>query len=438
MIRRAGWSVVAFLVLGAGVAVAVSREGAPWAEQQGATGTEELTASIAFFEKRLQADPENYLAASHLIDRYLLRFQIAADLADVKRAGEMAHALLEVTPERADALARLSSVHLTQHDFSAATEAAELAVRADSTSEAALAALFRAAMAAGRYGRAEAAVRKLSPERVAGRIGIAQWLSATGETDAAEYQLRLVCDALEQAAAIPQTIAWCLTELGGVHLELAGERAARALYRRALAVLPGYRGAVEGLADLAHARGDWEEAERLYSQVATDAHPDLYLRLAEVSRALGRESSAADYDSRFLRVAAAPGAEALYALPLAMMYARWPQTLDLALEVAEGDVARRSAVESYDVLAWVRFRRGEFREALKASDRARSWGAPSPTMDLHRALILESLGRGTEAAPLRARALHRPALLEPHLRLPATVPALLATRAGLPPDRPKP
>ena len=120
-------------------------------------------------------------AAHHLIDRYLLLFQIAADLADVKRAEGTVYALLEVTPQRADALARLSSVHLTQHRFSAATEAAELAVRADSTSEAALAALFSVAMAAGHYGRAEAADRELDPQRLRGRIRIAQWLSATGE-----------------------------------------------------------------------------------------------------------------------------------------------------------------------------------------------------------------------------------------------------------------
>lgn len=417
MNRRRVGGVVAILVVGAGMGAGLWRAGAPRVAQDSGARVEDLSGSITFFERRMQTDPENFMAASHLVDRYLLRFQLGADLADMERAEEVARVLLEITPERADALARLSSVHLTQHEFSAAMDAAESAVADDSTSEAALAALFSAAMAVGRYDRAEAALRRLDPQRVPGRIRRAQWLSATGEVDGAYHHLRRACDALEQAAAAAQMIAWCWTELGGLQFEREGERAARFLYRRGLEHQPGYRGATEGLADLAHARGDWKEAGRLYSAVAADAHPDLYLRLAEVSRALGAEGQAVRYDSLFLRVATAPGAEALYAQPLAIFYARSPQTLDRALEVAQRDVARRSVMESYDVLAWVHLRRGELRKALEMSDRARRWGAPSPTMDLHRALILEALGREAEAAPLREQALERPELLDPHLQL---------------------
>src|SRR2546426_330628 len=115
------------------------------------------------------------------------------------------------------------------------------------------------------------------------------------------------------------------------------------------------------------------------------------------------------------RRARAPGAEALYSHPLALYYAARPMTLDTALAVARRDVARRPAVESWDVLSWVLFRRGDLEPALAASDRARSWGAPSPTMDYHRARILEALGRKPEAAALLQRALGRPSLLEAHV-----------------------
>src|SRR5437667_7524877 len=108
------------------------------------------------------------------------------------------------------------------------------------------------------------------------------------------------------------------------------------------------------------------------------SHPDLYLRLAEAHSALGDSAAAARWERAFLRVARAPGAEALYAHPLALYYAARPLTLDTAVAVARRDVARRPAVESYDVLSWVLFRRGELSSALAASDRARRWGAPSP------------------------------------------------------------
>lgn len=178
---------------------------------------------------------------------------------------------------------------------------------------------------------------------------------------------------------------------------------------------PGYRAALEGLADLAYARGDWAGAARLFRRIAVDAHPDLYLRLAEAHRALGEAGAAERWERAFLRVARAPGGEALYAHPLALFYAARPLTLDTALAIARRDVARRPAVESYDVLSWVLFQRGSPAQALAASDRAWSWGTPSPTMEYHRARILQALGRRPDAAALLQLALARPSLLEPHV-----------------------
>lgn len=409
-------AVAVALALGLGGGAALSR--ADDTQSRRADGRiAELSGSIGFLERRLREDPENFVAASHLVGRYLLRFQLGADLADVERAERVARALLATTPDRAGALAQLSNVHLTQHAFAAALQTAQAAVHADSTSEAALASLFDAAMASGQYDQAQSALRQLGGESVPGRLRVAQWQIAQGEGEGAYANLERTCDALQRAAAAPQTVAWCLTELAGLRFEHDGERAARALYRKALHLQPGYRGAVEGLADLAHARGDWARAQRLYASVATDAHPDLYLRLGEVTRALGEEARAVRYDSVFLSVAAAPGAEPLYAHPLALFYARSPATLDQALGVARRDVQRRPAVESYDLLAWVLYRRGKMREALEMSDRARGWGSPSTTMDYHRAMILDALGRGATADSLRTQALARPELLDPHLRI---------------------
>ncbi len=186
---------------------------------------------------------------------------------------------------------------------------------------------------------------------------------------------------------------------------------------------PGYRAGIEGLADLAFARGDWRRARDLFGRIAVDAHPDLYLRLAEVQRALGEPAVAERYARQFLAVARAPDAEALYAHPLALYYAGSPVTIDTALAIARRDVARRPAVESYDVLSWVLFRRGDLAAALAASDQARHWGTPTPTMDYHRARILEALGRNTEAATLLQPVLVQPSLLEP-----AAVVELLRTK----------
>jgi tetratricopeptide (TPR) repeat protein len=380
------------------------------------TDTAITSRSIAFFEQRLARDPHNYLAGGRLVARYLMRFQLRANLADVRRAEVVARSIFPVVSDTAGAYARLGVVYLTQHKFLEAYDAARRAVAWNPRNQEALGLLFDAAVATGRYAVAESTLSRLTPGRLSHQLRLAHMLTAQGRMAGAYYAMDRACRQLARAQVRPQAVAWCVTELAKIQHARDGEAAAGALYRRALRIQPGYRAAREGLGDLAYARGDWADAARLLQDIAVDAHPDLYLRLAEVYRAVGRHAAADGWERAFLRVARAPDAEALYAHPLALYYAARPMTLDTALAIARRDVSRRPAVESYDVLSWILFRRGELAQALAASDRARRWGAPSPTMDYHRARIVAALGRSGEAAALMTRALERPSLLEAHVQ----------------------
>ncbi|MGH7588905.1 MAG: tetratricopeptide repeat protein [Gemmatimonadota bacterium] len=409
-----------------GMALAFPRPASPPAEAWAAPDLDVTDAAIGWFETKLAADPTNPLLAAHLTSRYMGRFGLSADLDDVRKAERLARALIPLSRDQGRAWTRLSAVLLAQHAFGEALAAARSAVVADSTDADAWGALYDAGFAAGSYAEAEVALTRLEPG-VARRVREAFWLSAGGETDRAAARLREACRTIAGWNGRETTVAWCLTELG--HLELArkGPSAPATLYAAALEAFPGYRAAVEGLADLAHARGDWPGAERLYRRIAVDAHPDLYLRLAETRRMQGDPARAAAWEREFLRVASAPGAEPLYAHPLALYYAEREGARDLALAVALRDVRRRPTVESWDVLAWVRFRRGDLVEALAASDRAFAWGSPSPTLEYRRARVLASLGRRGEAAPLLERALEEPALLEPGARIEGDTPVSFRT-----------
>jgi len=400
-----------------GLAIAISRVAVHGAAPglPAASDTAITSRSIAFFESRLAQDPGNFMIAGQLVARYMLRFQVSANLADVRRAESLARSVLPLVSDTGGAYARLGAVYLTQHKFAAAYDAARRGVAWNPGNQGALGVLFDAAVATGRYAVAESTLTKLRPGRLPYQFRAAHMLSMQGRMDGAYHALDHACIQLASAAARPQALAWCLTELAKIQLARAGEGepAAAALYRQALQVQPGYRAGIEGLADLAFARGDWRKARELFGRIAVDAHPDLYLRLAEVHRAVGEPAVAEQFERQFLAVARAPDAEALYAHPLALYYASSPVTIDTALAIARRDVARRPAVESYDVLSWVLYRREDMAAALAASDQARRWGTPTPTMDYHRARILEALGRTAESAALLKPVLAQPSLLEP-------------------------
>lgn len=385
-----------------------------------AADTANVSRGIEYFEARLRADPANYLVAGRLAGRHMLRFALAADTRDVERAETLARQVTTLAPDRASALSRLAGVLLTQHEFAQSLIAAREAVAADPGDEDARGALFDAALASGAYRAAEATLRAMRPGSLATLVRRAQWLDATGHATGARETMERVCRQLELSAAGPPAIAWCLTELAGLVHRERGPEAAGAILDRAVKVQPGYRGAVEQLAHLAATRGEWETAYRLYRRVAADAHPDLYLRLAEVAGRLRREEERSAWERRFLDLVSQPGNEALFGAELALFLAERnvPGDGAAALAIAEREIARRPTIESFDLLAWVHYRRGELEAALAASDRALAAGSPSPAVEYHRGRILEALGRWAEAEPLIRRALEQRSLLPPHARAP--------------------
>lgn len=393
------------------------------ADGTAAVDTSITSKSIAFFEAKLTSDPRNIMAASRLADRYVLRFQRSAHLEDIRRAQEVVTRAMPLYPDQAGAHARLSALQLMRHGFADAYGSAHAALNIDPSDQGAIGAMFDASLATGRYELADSMLAQLRPGTMGWRLRQVHWLDATGRSDQAFAIMERACDQFERKSAQPAVIAWCLTELGGIDRRLGDANGAELQYRRALIALPDYRAALEGLADMAHARGDWANAAAVYERIVADAHPDLYLRLAEARRAQGMPDEADEAERAFLRIARAPDAEALYAHYLASYYAERPMTRDTAVAIALRDVERRPAVESWDILSWAYFRRGDLEPALIAAERAIAWGAPSATMDYHRARILEAMGRTAEARPLLKRALADPAQLDAATRIIVAMPA---------------
>ncbi len=112
----------------------------------------------------------------------------------------------------------------------------------------------------------------------------------------------------------------------------------------------------------------------------------------------------------------APGNEALYAHPLALFLAQRPGTADEAAHIMHRDLTRRQSVEAYAVLAWVEPQRGDVIAALDASEKARAWGSPTPTMDYVHGRVLDAIKRPDEAIEMFASALGNMLFLEPHAR----------------------
>ena len=358
----AAWLLAAGSVAGSTLAL---RGGESPAVARPAADTAIVSRSIAFFERRLAEDPNNMPMARQLVARYLARFATGAELRDVERADSLARILVTRDRDRGSALSRLVGVLLTQHRFAEALETASAAVALDSTDVEALGALFDAALPGGRYDQARWALARLPQGRLEATLRRAQWADARGDGRTAVKSVARVCRRLSSSARPPATIAWCLVEWAGMARNAGEPDAANTLFNDALKVLPGYRGAIEGLADLAYQAGHFRTAGQLYRRIALPAHPDLYLRLAQSLMATGDTAAAGMNETRFLMLAGDPAQEPLYGLMLASYLAASdePADLDRAEQILRREVERRATIETLDTLHRLLRRRGRLGHA---------------------------------------------------------------------------
>src|SRR3989454_3656735 len=238
------------------VALAISGAAHHGAPTPSAADTSIVSRSIAFFEERLGRDPGNFMVGGQLVGRYLMRFQLAAHLEDVKRAEVVARSVMPLVSDTAGAHARLGGSYLAPPQVPGADRATRRAVAWNSNNQEALGLLFDAAIATGRYAVAESTLNRLTPGRLPYQLRLAHFLTAQGRMDGAYYALERACRQLERAQVWPQAVAWCVTGLAKVQHAREGEAPAGALFRRALPIQPGYPAGLEGLADPVYAPRD--------------------------------------------------------------------------------------------------------------------------------------------------------------------------------------
>ena len=224
----------------------------------------------------------------------------------------------------------------------------------------------------------------------------ARILDRLGDTEAARDNLARALDQVTAYAEPASVAAWVLTELGHFEAHARRPKLAAVRYLESLEMLPGNPAAFEGLGRLA-AGVDHNHAGAavLFARSLREgAHLDLHLEFASAQEALGEHHKASLARARFIeRATATPRRLSQYLRPLALVLAdHYPDRLPEALGYAERDLAQRPTLESWDTLAWVRYRSGDIEGALAASRHATSWGVPEPIVFYHSGVIADEAG----------------------------------------------
>jgi tetratricopeptide (TPR) repeat protein len=370
--------------------------------------TADLSASerIDFYERLLAKSPGDQIVQARLAGAFIQKLRETTDFAYLDRASALVDKILAADPKNYDAIRLRIEIETHRHNFPKAAELARSLSDLNPSDQGSLGLLGDSLMELGRYDEAGDVYRRvleLGPN-LASYNRVAYHRFVTGKTQEALGWMSL---AIQAGSRIPENLAWCLVEFGDLLFKTGHIDDAHTAYDRALETLPGYHRAYGALGRYYAATGEYQRAvENFKKAQAVIPLPDYAAGLETVYQKLGDASGAAKQRELLDvidKLGAANGEKGNRML--ATVYADENRNLDRAVALAEGELAARQDVYTYDALSWVLFRDGRQKDAEAASVKAVALDTAEPMFLYHAGVIAMAGGRTAEGEGMLRRAL---------------------------------
>jgi tetratricopeptide (TPR) repeat protein len=372
--------------------------------------------SIRFLEKRVQRDPEDFIAHNKLIGYYLQRVRETGDLTYLNLASRASRASLSTMPAEKNSagLAGLAQVEFSTHEFALSRDHAKRLAELEPDKSYPQQILGDALLELGEYEAAKGAYWRME------QLGSAQGLMAVateqrlarlaalhGDSPSAVRHMR---KATSLALAMPspprETVAWCRWQLGELAFSTGDYDAAEQHDRDALTTFPDYYRALASLGRVRAARGDISGGIEQYERaIRLLPDPSFVATLGDLYELSGRHSDAQTQYAlveAIARLGAASGN--LYNRQQALFHADHDAKPQEAHADAVKEYAVRKDIYGADALAWTALKAGKLSEAQASIKEALRLGTQDAKLFYHAALIARATGDVSSARSYLERA----------------------------------
>lgn len=351
--------------------------------------------SIEFFEARLD-DHYNTSTLATLGRLYLSRSRETGDLSLLDNAERTFTDALALRADHPGALLGLSAVRHAQHRFPESLTLAEAAHEAE-PSGSTLSVIGDVKSALGDYDGAAVAYDQALADYGAEAVlpGLALLSEVKGQPAEAVRLLEQAAAGSLEARVVGEPAAWYQERLAHLHLEQGNVDEAEQRFEAALFLFPESTDSIAGLASVAEARGDYDEALEIFASLANPG-PGEFISIGDLYLATDRPDIAETYFSDAIEQMQALDMR-MTARELAMFYADHDRNPQEALRLARADFERRPDLHGYETLAWTLYRAGYLEEARRVSDQALAFGVNDSPLRYHAGLIALALGENERA-----------------------------------------
>lgn len=372
-----------------------------FAGEQASTGVSpSADAGIRFLEERVKADPEDFIAHNQLVARYLNKLRQTGDYSWLPAARRAAEASLAAVPQNTAGLAGLARAQLAAHRFGDAAASARKLVLLAPGKSASYSVLGDALLELGETAEAKAAyakARQIDPASVDTLARLARLAQLSGEFALArKHLLAALAAARDLAPASPETIAWCEVRLGELAFSLGNFDEAQERYQAALTSFPQYYAALDHLAELHGARGEFARARELYETLAQRVPRPEYLQaIGDLLVFSGKPEEAKSWHDRALAayLRSVDNGEVHFFHHLAAFFADAREDAPAAVKYARRDLELRHGSAAHEMMGWALFRAGDFDAASAEMEQALASGARSAHLFHHAGTVFSAAGQ---------------------------------------------
>jgi len=349
--------------------------------------------TVAFYERRVQRDPNDQVSAALLAGQYMQRYRENGDPGDILRALAQGKRALALQPQNnASAEGVIASAYTALHKFHDALRYERMAQQEQPYDANAPAQVASLDMEVGDYADARKELMraerlKITPTTMAVQ---ARYDELTGQLDRAaallERAMEIQDGNYDNGA---QSRAWYHFRLGEVLFESNESGVAESREREAIALFPNFELAYRALARICRFRQDWGCALDAATTGATVVPiPETLGYKADAEDALGRHADARQTRALIYAVERIGNAYHLNDRLLAMYYADHRVRLADAYGIAQREVRLRGdEIYAQDTLAWTAAVNGKWSVARAAIAKALRYGIQDPRVRAHAAYI---------------------------------------------------
>ena len=369
---------------------------------------EKLLKDHDFWKEKLDKNPDQFPYLVQLASSQARLFEVTGEIAYLSKAEKNLITANESTKyHSAGYLRSLARNYISQHRFQ---EALELLKNAEKTGEkinSTQKMLFDVHMELGNYETAEAILEKIEDRTDFDYLlRYAKWSDHQGDLGTAITYMEKATEKAELSGK-KNLMEWSYTNLADFYGHNGELEKSYSHYLMALQLDPYNAYAKKGIAWIVYSHEkNPEEALRILNSV-TKQHksPDYYLLKSEIAGYQNNMSEKRQNLDSFMAAISIEDYGVMYNSDNAKVLAEEFSAADKALALAQEEIQSRPTPQSYDLLAWSYYNKGDYQKALKIAENHVLNKTYEPEALFHIAKIYKAAGMNKKAKNLKAELL---------------------------------